>query len=103
MSPDDLQVPLGREPLEWLVPGASCGLPGADSLELGWCLALALCRPTVAVSFIFFMFLNFFLLLKITHLFGFLEQSFQSINRHKKWGLVVKLDQYNSKYIYLRK
>jgi len=63
-------VSTGGEPPEWLAPGACYGLSGAKSLE-PWCrLALALCFFHILV------FLDFFLLLIITHLFGFLEQSF---------------------------
>jgi len=39
----------------------------------------------------------------ITHLFGFLEQSFPSTKRTQKWGLVIYLDQCNPKCIYLQK
>jgi len=50
-------VPLGIVLLERMVPGIGCCLLGDDSLELGWHLALALCRPTVASSSLFSSFL----------------------------------------------
>jgi len=70
-QPGGLLVPPGSDSLEWLTPRTSC-----DSLGDGY-------------FFHIFMFLNFFLLLKLTHLTRFLEQSFQSIKRYKIWGLVV--------------
>lgn len=67
-------------------PGAQANFAGGGAAPLtpwNWAGAGLVC-PSGACLFHILMFLSFLLLLKITHLYGFLEQSLRSINKHKK-------------------